>query len=127
MRTTSLRGGGAAVPHHRIRATAGMFTAEFAVGLLAVVPLLLALTLIVAAGTTQVKTAEMARTAARLAARGESQATARAEVAADLPDATVEFVVEPSHVRVIVSRVVGGAGLLPRWTISSQVRVPREA
>ena len=45
MRTTSLRGGGAAVPHHRIRATAGMFTAEFAVGLLAVVPLLLALTM----------------------------------------------------------------------------------
>ena len=104
-----------------------MFTAEFAVGLLAVVPLLLALTVIVSAGAMQVKTAEMARTAARLAARGESQATVRAEVAADLPDADVEFGVEPSHVQVIVSRVVGGVGVLPRWTISSAVRVPREA
>lgn len=104
-----------------------MFTAELAVGLLAVVPLLLALVSVVAAGAVQVKTAEMARTAARLVARGESPAAVRAEVAADLPTARVEFVEEPEHVRVVVSRRVGGGGLLPAWTISSETRVPREA
>jgi hypothetical protein len=103
-----------------------MFTAEFAVGLLAVVPLLLALVSVVAAGAVQVKTAETARTAARLLARGESPAAVRAEVAAALPGAQVEFVTEPAHVQVLVSRTVGGAGLLPTWTISSKVWVPRE-
>jgi hypothetical protein len=104
-----------------------MFTAEMAVGLLAVVPLLLALVSVVAAGAVQVKTAEMARTAARLVARGESQEAVRAEVAVDLPTARVQFVDEPAHVRVVVSRRVGGVGLLPVWTISSEARVPREA
>jgi len=104
-----------------------MFTAEFAVGLLAVVPLLLALASVVAAGAVQVQTAEMARTAARLTARGESVAAVEAEVAADLPQARVEVVTEAEHVRVVVSRTVGGAGLLPVWTISSETRVPREA
>lgn len=103
-----------------------MFTAEFAVGLLAVVPLLLALTSVVAAGAVQVKTAETARTAARLAARGETPEAVRAQVAADMPGATVDLVAEPAHVRVVVRQEVGGVGVLPTWTVSSQIRVPRE-
>ncbi len=103
-----------------------MFTAEFAVGLLAVVPLVVALASVVALGAVQVQTAEMARTAARLVARGESAGEVRDEVAADLPGAQVEFVNEAEHVQVVVSRTVGGVGLLPTWTISSRTRVPRE-
>jgi len=124
--TPSLRGGGAARSHHRIRASSGMVTAEFAVGLLAVVPLLLALVSVVAAGAVQVKTAEMARTAGRLLARGESPEAVRAEVASALPDARVDLVTESEHVRVQVCHVVGGVGVLPSWPICAQARVPRE-
>lgn len=103
-----------------------MFTAELAVGLLAVVPLLFALVGVVAAGAVQVKTAEMARTAARLLARRESPEVVRAEVATALPDARLELATESDYVQVVVCQAVGGVGVLPSWPVCSEVRVPRE-
>ncbi|MBK6762114.1 MAG: pilus assembly protein TadE [Micrococcales bacterium] len=126
MRTSSARGGGAARLHHRIRASAGMFTAELAVGLLAVIPVVLALVGVVAAGAVQVQTTEAARTAARMLARGDDEVAVREQVVSALPGAQVRIHDEAGRLRVEVSRVVGGRGLLPRFTMRAEVRTVRE-
>ena len=103
-----------------------MFTAEMAVGLLAVIPVVLALVGVVAAGAVQVQTTEAARTAARMLARGDEEATVRDQVASALPGAQVRIRDEGPRVRVEVARDVGGRGLVPRFTIRAEVRTVRE-
>ncbi len=97
-----------------------------AVGLLAVIPVVLALVGLVAAGAVQVQTTEAARTAARMLARGDDEATVNDQVTSALPGAQVRIHDEGGRLRVEVSRVVGGRGLLPRFTLRAEVRTVRE-
>ncbi len=121
-----MRGGDAARLHHRIRASSGMFTAELAIGLLAVVPLVLALVALVVAGAVQVTSTEAARTGARMLARGDSEAQVRDELANLVPAAQVQISQEPGFAVVEVRHGVGGAGLLPSFTLRATARSPRE-
>jgi hypothetical protein len=118
VRTLFARGGGAALLHHRIRATAGMVTAEFAIGMLAVVPLLLAVVLLGAAAAVKVQVAEGARTAARMLARGDDPAVVRSHFATTLPAAQIALRPEGQVVRVDVSQPVVIGGLLPSFTVT---------
>jgi hypothetical protein len=126
VKRTEARGGGAARLHHRIRAANGMVTAEFAVGLLAVVPLVLSLVALVAAGATQIQVQEAARTGARLLARGEGVATVQEQVRAVLPAAAVTVVDDGGFAVVDVRQPMGGRGLLPGFTLHAEARTPRE-
>ncbi len=127
-----VRGGGAVLLHHRIRAARwagsdGMVTAEFAVGLLAVVPLVLSLVALTGIGASQVQVVEAARTGARLLARGEPESVARAQVSAILPGADVSIDRGAEGVSCEVSRRVGGQGLLPRFTLRASATTPLES
>jgi hypothetical protein len=127
-----VRGGGAALLHHRIRAagwtgSAGMVTAEFAVGLLAVVPLVLSLVALTGIGASQVQVVEAARTGARLLARGEPESVARAQVAVILPDAAMSIDRGSEGVSFEVSRRVGGQGMLPGFTLRASATTPLES
>ena len=86
----------------------------------------LALVGVVAAGAVQVQTTEAARTAARMLARGDEEATVRDQVASALPGAQVRIRDEGPRVRVEVARDVGGRGVVPRFTIRAEVRTVRE-
>lgn len=126
MKRTDARGGGAARLHHRIRAANGMVTAEFAVGLLAVVPLVLSLLALVVTGATQIRVQEAARTGARLLARGEGVETVQDHVRSVLPAASVTIVEDGGYAVVDVRQPVGGRGLLPTFTLHAQARTPHE-
>lgn len=132
MTTRDVRGGGAGGPHHRIRAvawvrgTGAMVTAEFAVGMLAVVPLLLALVGLTAAGVMAVQGQEAARVGARLLARGEAPTAVQAHMRSALPDAQVDIQMQSGMARVQVSQTVGGFGLLPEFTITGRAATPVE-
>lgn len=121
-----MRGGGAAWLHHRIRASSGMVTAEFAVGVLAVIPLVLSLVLLIAAAAVQVQVLEAARTGARMLARGDTEDAVRTQVMTAVPGARVEVVEEVDDAEVSVSRPMGGFGVLPAFTMSATVRTPVE-
>jgi hypothetical protein len=103
-----------------------MITAEFAVGLVAVVPVLLALVALLGVGIQQVRLVEAARSGARMLARGDSVADVRTQVQTDLPGTEVAVRTEAHSVRVEVSRTVAGQGLLPGFTLRTQARAPRE-
>lgn len=121
-----MRGGGAVRLHHRIRATSGMVTAEFAVGILAVIPIVLSLTLLVAAAAVQVQVLEAARTGARMLARGDSEEDVRAQVIDSAPGAQVQIDEVDENAVVSVSRPMGGMGVLPEFTIEATARTPAE-
>lgn len=121
-----MRGGGAAGLHHRIRAAGGMVTAEIAVGILAVVPLVLGLVALVAIGAAQVKAVEAARTGARLLARGESEQRVEQEVLSMSPRATVQIVRGGGQVVLEVRHEVGGFGVLPSFTLRASAATPVE-
>lgn len=121
-----MRGGGAVLLHHRIRASSGMVTAEFAVGILAVIPVVLSLTLLVAAAAVQVQVLEAARTGARMLARGDAQDAVRAQVMGAAPGAQVQISEVDENAEVIVTRPMGGLGVLPEFTISASARTPAE-
>jgi hypothetical protein len=104
-----------------------MVTAEFAVGLLAVVPLVLSLVALTGIGASQVQVVEAARTCARLLARGEPESVARAQVTAILTGADVSIERGTEGVSCEVSRRVGGQGLLPRFTLRATATTPLES
>lgn len=111
---------------HRVRRSDGMVTAEFAVGLLAVVPLLLSLVALTGIGATQVKLVEAARTGARLLARGEPDATAREQVRAIVPGADIAIDHAADRVSFEVRQRVGGQGVLPAFTLRASAVTPME-
>jgi Flp pilus assembly protein TadG len=103
-----------------------MVTAEFAVGLLAVIPLLLSLVALTGIGATQVKVVEAARTGARLMARGESELVARDQVRAIVPAADVTTERDAGRVSFVVTQRVGGQGMLPVFTLRASAVSPVE-
>lgn len=109
-----------------IRRCEAMVTAEFAVGMLAVVPLLLSLVALTGIGATQVKLVEGARTGARLLARGESDTTARAQVRAIVPSAEIAIDHDADRVSFEVRQEVGGQGVLPTFTLRASAVTPSE-
>lgn len=121
-----MRGGGAVRLRHRIRASHGMVTAEFAVTLLALIPLVLGLVALVALGATQVRLQEAARTGARLVARGESEVTAGQRVREVVPGADVSFDRGEDDVAITVRQRVGGVAALPWFTMRASARTPVE-
>lgn len=104
-----------------------MFTAELAVGMLAVTPLVVALLMLVAAGSVQVRITEAARTGTRMLVRGESEQRVRDEIGAMLPAATVVIDREAGRSTVEVRQPVGGRGVLPGLTLRAQVSGADEA
>ena len=94
-----------------------MVTAEFAIGLLAVVPVMLSLVVLTAATAGQVKAVEAARTAARVLARGQPEDDARRIVEEVLPLAQVDIARDQDRVEVVVRHTVGGFGVLPAFTL----------
>lgn len=121
-----MRGGGAERLHRRVRASAGMVTAEFAITLLAVVPVMLSLLLLTGAAAQQVQVVEAARTGARLLARGESEATAQNQIHSVLPDAQVEVERNARTVVVEVRQRIRPAGVLPEFTMVGNATTPIE-
>lgn len=98
-----------------------MFTAELAVGMLAVTPLVVALLMLVAAGSVQVRVTEAARTGTRMLVRGDSDERVRAEIRAMLPAATVVIERTAGRSAVEVRQMIGGRGLLPGLTLRARV------
>lgn len=121
-----MRGGGAALLHHRVRASGGMVTAEFAVGILAVIPVVLSLVLLVASAAVQMQVLEAARTGARMVARGDAETVVREQVTVAVPGAQVAITEVDATAEVHVSRLMGGMGMLPQFTISATARTPVE-
>ncbi len=111
----------------RVRDTSGMVTAEFAVGLFAVLPVILGLLLMIGAAASKVQAIEAARVAARMLARGDSEAQARAHVHDVLAHADMIIDAEESRVRVQVSQRIEVGGFLPAFTVSGTAITPREA
>jgi hypothetical protein len=103
-----------------------MVTAEFAVGLLAVVPMVLSLVALIGAGATQVQVVEAARTGARLLARGEPDAVARQQVSAIVPRADLHIERSADVVVFEVRQRVGGRGMLPGFTVRAAASSPAE-
>ncbi len=103
-----------------------MVTAEFAIGLLAVVPMVLSLVALIGVGATQVQVVEAARTGARLLARGETDAVARQQVAVIVPDADLRIERSTDLVVFEVTQWVGGQGLLPGFTVRAEATSPAE-
>ena len=122
-----MRGGGAERLHHRIRASEGMVTAEFAIGLLAVIPILLSIVLVVGAAAVKVQVVEGARTAARMLARGDAEVDAIEQVHISLPQAQVQIIRDEATVTVAVDRVVQLAGILPDFSVTGTATTPAEA
>lgn len=104
-----------------------MVTAEFAVGLLGVLPLMFSLIAMTAVAANQVKLVEAARTGARVVARGESESTARATVDQVVPGAEVTFSRAAGLLEVRVHRRIDGPGLLPHLTLRARAVTPLEA
>lgn len=98
-----------------------MFTAELAVGMLAVTPLVVALLMLVAAGSVQVRVTEAARTGTRMLVRGDSDQLVRDEIRAMLPGATVVIERAGGRSAVEVLQAVGGGGMLPGFTLRAKV------
>ncbi|MCV2394903.1 pilus assembly protein TadE [Actinotalea sp. M2MS4P-6] len=96
----------------------GSVTAELAVALPAVVLVVAALLVTVSAGGTQLRADEAARTAARLAAFGASDAEVRAAAVQLLPGATVDIAHEAPWVEVRVA-----AGAAGGWLTSGPLEV----
>jgi len=119
-------GGGAVRPHHRLRASDGMVTAEFALGLLAVVPVMVSVILLLAAASTQIKITEGARTAARMLARGDSEVAAREAVHAMVPQANLDVAQRGDDVVVDVRQTFRPASLLPAFTLHGTAVTPVE-
>ncbi len=103
-----------------------MVTAEFAVGILAVIPVVLSLVLLVAAAAVQVQVLEAARTGARMIARGDDEVAVREQVTTAVPGAEVQVSEVDDKAEVSVSRAMGGIGLLPEFTVSATARTPVE-
>lgn len=127
MRTSTPRGGGAVRLHHRIRAEDAMVTAEFAVGLLAVLPLMFAIIALTGAAAVQVKAVEAARTAARVLARGESQAAARDVVEQVLPGSSVTISMDADTALVHVEQPIASIGIIPAFSVHAQAVTPVES
>lgn len=102
----------------RGRADAGAVTAELAVALPAVVLVVAVVLVTLAAGGLQLRTAEAARTGARLAALGVSDAEVLAGVRRVLPAARAEVRREPPWVEVEVSAAAAGS-----WITSGPLAV----
>ena len=119
-------GGGAVGPYHRLRASHGMVTAEFALGLLAVVPVMVSVILLLAAASTQIKITEGARTAARMLARGDSEVAAREAVHAMVPQANLDVAQRGDDVVVDVRQTFRPASLLPAFTLHGTAVTPVE-
>lgn len=126
MKIPLLRGGGATQLHHRLRGSAGMVTAEFAFGFLAVIPVMLSMILLLSAAATKIHVVEGARTAARMLARGDDEAAARDAVSAIAPQAEVSVVSYGDSVVVEVAQTMRPAGLLPQFTLTSTAVTPVE-
>lgn len=121
--TGSLRRGVA----RRGRAERGSVTAELALGLPAVVLVLVAVLMVGSAAVAQVQCTDAARAAARAAALGEDSAAVMAiatELAGD--DAQVSVVESDGWVRVVVTRSVATGWLGGNLTASAEFAVPLE-
>lgn len=95
----------------------GMVTAEAALAMGALVPVLLAVLAGVQVGVAHLQVADAARTAARAAARGDDSARVAGLVGATAPGASVEIERTAEQVVVVVSRSAGPGplrGLLVR-------------
>jgi hypothetical protein len=103
-----------------------MVTAEFAVALMALVPLLAALLTLIVAGAEQVRLVESARTAARMIARGQTAAEAQSQVHRTVPASSVEVVRRDEDVLVTVGRRIEPLGLLPAFTLRATAVTPAE-
>jgi hypothetical protein len=103
-----------------------MVTAEFAVGILAVIPVMLSLVLLMAAAAVQMQVLEAARTGARMLARGETPDAVRDQVTTAVPGAEVAVSEVEDKAEVRVSRPMGGLGVLPQFTVSATARTPVE-
>lgn len=88
---------------------AGTVTAELALGLVAVVLVLAALLVTTAAASTRMRCQDAARTAARAAALGSSEAEVVDAARRLVPAARVSVVRDPPWLEVTVSTAVGGA------------------
>ena len=93
----------------RLCGDAGTVTAELALGLVAVVLVLAALLVTTAAASTRMRCLDAARTAARVAAFGASEAEAADAARRLVPDARVALTHDPPWLEVTVSTTVGGA------------------
>ena len=105
---------------------AGMVTAELAVALPALVLVILAAVSGVAVVWTQLRCADAAAAAARLAARGESASTVIPMVSSNLPGATVRLTVAGQNVTAAVHVTVHPLAILPGIGITAQVIDPLE-
>jgi len=105
----------------------GSVTAELAVGLPAVVLVLVAVLLVGGAAVTQVRCSDAARAAARAAALGEEPA-AVATIVDDLagPQARMSLTEDGSWVRVVVTAPVATGWLGGTITARAEFAVPRE-
>lgn len=103
-----------------------MVTAEFAVAMLALVPIMSAMLLLIVMGAEQVRVLESARTAARMLARGDSEAQARAQVTGVIPSAQVSSRRQGRDVVVRVVHPVDPFGPLPSFTIGATAVTPVE-
>ena len=119
------RGGGGAARRHLL-ASHGMVTGEFAVAMLALVPIMSAMLLLIVMGAEQVRVLESARTAARMLARGDSEAQARAQVTGVIPSAQVSSRRQGRDVVVRVVHPVDPLGPLPAFTIGATAVTPVE-
>lgn len=110
------------------RADRGMVTAELAVALPALVVVVAAALGGIAAMTAQVRCADAAATAARLAGRGEPAAVVAAATTAAAPGATLHLSWSAATVTATVTRRVRGPGALGRVgvTVSESSIAPRE-
>lgn len=121
------RGGGAGrlVPHPHA-GQAGYVTVELAVGLLSLAVVTAFALGLVGLAVTQIRLADAAHTAARLAARQADVETVRATVRRSLPTADVDFAPHEDQMWVRVTDDVGGSGVLPAITLHAEAVAPLE-
>lgn len=107
---------------------AGMVTVEIAVAVIAVVVVAAMMMFCVGVGVAQVRTQEAARTAAREAARGESDAVVRQAAQRNSPGASVRINRRSDEIEVVVSRRIEPLGSisLPGVTVASRSVAARE-
>lgn len=103
-----------------------MVTAEFAVVVLAVLPVLLSVFALTALTAAHIKAVEAARSAARVLARGESEEQARRIVEQVLPRGQVDISTGPDGARVVVSQEFDGFTVLPAFTVRGVAVTPLE-
>lgn len=102
-----------------------MVTAELAIAILAIMPLVMSILAVAGVASAHVRCSETARTAARQIARGDSREMVREQVAEQLPGSTLD-ISTAEVARVEVTKPVAPLGLLPALTVRATATTPLE-